>query len=61
MKETFVVNIMYDQNATWQGSVDWLGESGKKSQYFRSALELFRLIDSAMDREERREWRIVSD
>lgn len=49
MRETFVVNIMYTQHSTWQGSVDWIGKNGtKKSQCFRSALELIRLIDSSI-------------
>lgn len=61
MKETFIINIMHSQNATWQGSVDWLGKEGKRSQYFRSALELLRLIDSAMECEERREWDAAPD
>ena len=44
---TFVVHVMYRQNATWQGSVLW-AESGEK-QNFRSALELIKLIDSAVE------------
>ncbi len=44
---TFLVRIMFRQNATWQGSVTWL--EGKREQSFRSALELIRLICSASD------------
>ena len=46
-KATFVVNVTYRQNATWQGKVLW-AETGK-SCYFRSALELMKLIDNALD------------
>lgn len=43
---TFIVQVKYRQNATWQGQVVW-AEKNKK-MYFRSALELLRLIDDAM-------------
>ena len=46
-KGTFVVRIMNRNNSTWQGSLDWVEE--KKTQNFRSALELIKLIDSALD------------
>ena len=46
-KATFVVNVQYRQNATWQGKVLW-AETGR-SRYFRSALELVKLIDGALD------------
>ena len=45
--ETFVIRIMNTQNATWQGTVTWT--DGKKEVAFRSALELIKLMDSAMD------------
>ena len=44
---TFVVKILDRQNATWQGSVTWLEE--QKVQFFRSALELMKMIDGALD------------
>ena len=47
MRETFVVQVLNAQNATWQGTVTWT--DGKKSQSFRSALELLKLIDSALE------------
>lgn len=52
MQKTFLVNIMYEQNASWQGSIDWICENDTKSQYFRSAMELIRLIDSTMKKPE---------
>ena len=46
-RATFTVQVTYRQNATWQGTVTWLGE-GKQS-HFRSALELIKLMDSALE------------
>ena len=48
--ETFILNIYNRQNATWQGSVTWVEK--KEKQQFRSGLELFYLIVSALDDEE---------
>ena len=45
-KGTFIVKIHECQNATWQGSVLWVEE--QHEQYFRSALELLKLIDGAI-------------
>jgi len=46
-KATFVVHVQYRQNATWQGNVMWA--ENQQSASFRSALELLKLIDSALD------------
>lgn len=46
-QETFIVRVKYRQNATWQGEVIWAEREEK--EYFRSALELLKLIDSALD------------
>lgn len=46
MKHNFIVQITHQQNATWQGTVTWVDED--RTQSFRSALELIRLIDSAV-------------
>ena len=51
MKQTFVVEVVDQQNASWQGTVKWLN-TGKKEN-FRSALELLRLIDSALIEEKK--------
>ena len=48
-KGTFIVQVQYRQNATWQGQVLW-AEKNKK-EYFRSALELIRMIDNAVSEE----------
>lgn len=45
-KATFIINIHYRQNATWQGKIVWADQN--KTQYFRSALEMMKLIDSAL-------------
>lgn len=44
---TFIVQIKYRQNATWQGQVIWAEQN--KKMYFRSALELLHLIDTAIN------------
>ena len=42
----FVIQIDRCENATWQGSILWTEKN--ITQQFRSALELIRLIDSAL-------------
>ena len=44
---TFLIKIMDQKNGTWQGSVTWVEE--QREQHFRSALELLKLIDGALD------------
>lgn len=46
-KGTFFLNVRYCQNSSWQGSVTWVEE--QREQHFRSALELLKLIDGALD------------
>lgn len=43
---TFIVQVQYRQNATWQGKITW--SEGNKTQHFRSALELVKLMDSVL-------------
>lgn len=43
-KATFVLRVLFRQNASWQGSITWL--EGRREQSFRSVLELIFLIDS---------------
>ena len=45
-RETFVVRVLYRQNNTWQGEVLWAEENERR--HFRSALELMKLLDSAV-------------
>lgn len=47
---TFVVHVKYRQHSTWQGEVVWAEKGLKKS--FRSALELLKLIDGALEGDE---------
>lgn len=46
-KATFIVQIQYRQNATWQGQIVWKEKDETKK--FRSELELIKLIDSAAE------------
>ena len=50
---TFIVKIMNQQKSTWQGSVTWVEE--QKTEYFRSALELIKMMDEAMGNGEKQE------
>ena len=42
-KETFIVKIYGHDNQTWQGKIVWVEE--RREVHFRSALELFKLMD----------------
>ncbi|MGI6097001.1 MAG: hypothetical protein ACOYBM_02655 [Dethiobacteria bacterium] len=44
---TFMVRILFRQNASWQGELHWLEQDKKCS--FRSLLELVTLIQAAVD------------
>lgn len=48
-KGTFVVRVLFRQNATWQGVVNWV--EGNKTQHFRSMLELIHLLEDALGTE----------
>lgn len=43
---SFLVRIQYRQNASWQGTIQWLEE--KKTRRFRSELEMMMLIHEAV-------------
>lgn len=45
-KATFIVEVLFRQNDTWQGSIRWMDQ--KKIQCFRSTLEMIRLMDEAL-------------
>ena len=51
--DTFLIKIIEHKNATWQGKVTWVEEQCE--QYFRSALELIKLIDDAVEKEQEME------
>lgn len=42
---TFHLGVLFTENCTWQGKVQWL--ETKRSRYFRSFLELLLLLDEA--------------
>ena len=44
---TFIIRVEQRQHSSWQGRVTWV-EEGKKEN-FRSALELLKMIDGALD------------
>lgn len=43
---TFSLRVRFRRNSSWQGTLGWL--EGKREEQFRSALELIRLMDSAL-------------
>lgn len=45
-KNTFIVKIDHCQQGSWQGKVIWA--EGNRSERFRSALELIKLMDEAV-------------
>ncbi len=46
---TFTIHVQYRQNCTWQGRIVWTDQN--KVKYFRSCLEMVRLMDSALEAE----------
>ena len=47
-KTRFYIRVLFRQNATWQGSVEW--PEGRRRMNFRSALELGEMILEALER-----------
>ena len=43
---TFIIRILFRQNASWQGNITWV--EGNQEEYFRSVLELIHLLDNAL-------------
>jgi hypothetical protein len=50
---TFNLRVLFRQNASWQGSIQWL--EGRQEESFRSVLELLLLINSTLTQEQARE------
>ena len=44
---TFVIRVQHRQHSSWQGRVTYLEED--RTVYFRSALELIKIIDGTLD------------
>lgn len=59
MKQTFIIEVIDQQNSSWQGTVKWVNK--KKQEHFRSALELIRLLDSALENEKKKSNQDTSD
>ncbi len=51
---TFLINVKYRQNASWQGTIKWLEANTEKN--FRSTLELIKLMDDAVGSENDVGW-----
>ena len=49
-KSTFIVQVQFRQNATWQGTITWTEK--KKEQRFRSTLEMIKLMSDAVEEAE---------
>lgn len=47
---TFCVRIYFCQNASWQGSIQWL--EGRKTLFFRSMLEMSMLMFGALQNDD---------
>lgn len=45
--DTFVVDVKFRQNATWQGTVKWNPGGGETN--FRSTLELIKIMDAVLE------------
>jgi len=58
-KGTFVIHVLYRRNSSWQGTVTWMEK--KKTQNFRSVLELIFLLDSALMEQRHSEWHVSDE
>lgn len=44
---TFIIKVLYRQNATWQGTIQWI--EGRQTRQYRSVNELLKLMDEAAE------------
>lgn len=44
---TFIIQVLYRQNATWQGTIQWL--EGRSTRLYRSVNELLKLMSEAIE------------
>lgn len=44
---TFIISILAKQNATWQGTIQWI--EGQQVRQYRSTNELLKLMDDALE------------
>lgn len=45
-RTTFIVKVLFRQNATWQGTIQWI--EGRQTKQYRSLNELLKLMDEAL-------------
>lgn len=50
IKKSFLINVKKAHGHTWQGHIQWI--EGQKEENFRSALEMIKLIDSAVEKDD---------
>ncbi|HHX72040.1 MAG TPA: hypothetical protein GX701_03810 [Clostridiales bacterium] len=58
-RQTFIIQILNNQHASWQGTLTWIDSNETKE--FRSALELIRLMDSAVASQNANNKKNISD
>ncbi|MFW6007206.1 MAG: hypothetical protein ACOCQ5_04380, partial [Halanaerobiales bacterium] len=46
---SFYIKILFRQNASFQGEIEWISGKRKYCRYFRSVLEMVFLINEAME------------
>ncbi len=56
MKQSFVIEVQSRENHGWQGAIIWV--EGQKKEYFRSALEMLKLIDSAVGKDKQEKLKV---
>lgn len=56
---TFKVKVLFRQGASWQGKLTWI--EGETEVAFRSALELVKLMDSALPQPDSKEYLRISE
>ncbi|MBQ7796629.1 MAG: hypothetical protein IJ374_08745 [Lachnospiraceae bacterium] len=56
---TFVVQILFRRNASWQGTITWLDK--KQTQNFRSVMELIVLMNSALEGTKYSQWQVPEE
>lgn len=49
---SFLIQVKFQRNSTWQGSIKWIEEN--KTQNFRSVLEMIKLMDDSLQQDKKR-------
>lgn len=58
-KVTFVIQVECQDNATWQGTVNWSEED--RAVPFRSAMELLEIMNTAFDNGDVTQWEVSQE